>query len=186
MSGLISTIRTNSEHPDFQELVRALDKDLALRDGADHGFYAQFNKIDLIQHAIVAYAPAQKSSLPDTVEQERAILQKHAILQERAILQGHAVGCGAIKAFSNDAMHEAIEVKRMYVPPDQRGNGIASFVLSALEEWAKEMGYKRCVLETGKRQPEAIALYKKNGYTITPNYGQYIGIANSVCFEKVL
>jgi hypothetical protein len=58
--------------------------------------------------------------------------------------------------------------------------------LNELEKWAMELNNKKCVLETGYRQPEAIALYKKNGYTQTPNYGQYVGMDNSLCFEKVL
>ncbi|MGB5499367.1 MAG: GNAT family N-acetyltransferase, partial [Maribacter sp.] len=49
-----------------------------------------------------------------------------------------------------------------------------------------ELSYEKCVLETGKRQPEAIQLYTKSGYKIIPNYGQYKGIANSICFEKIL
>ena len=92
------------------------------------------------------------------------------------------VGCGAIKEFDPAAM----EVKRMYTLPESRGKGIASTVLSELEKWAAELSYKRCVLETGKRQPEAIELYKKSGYRIIQNYGQYAGIENSVCFEKTL
>jgi putative acetyltransferase len=92
------------------------------------------------------------------------------------------VGCGAIKEISPEAM----EVKRMYVPQSERGKGIASAVLKELEKWAAELNYKKCVLETGKKQPEAIALYKKSGYQIIPNYGQYIGVENSVCFEKML
>ena len=79
-----------------------------------------------------------------------------------------------------------MEVKRMYTLPEYRGKGLAAMVLSDLEKWASELAYKRCVLETGKRQPEAIKLYEKNGYQVTPNYGQYIGIENSVCFEKPL
>jgi len=55
-----------------------------------------------------------------------------------------------------------------------------------LESWASELNFKYCVLETGKRQPEAIALYKKNGYQIIPNYGQYHGIENSICFQKTV
>ncbi len=92
------------------------------------------------------------------------------------------VACGAIKEFEPNVM----EVKRMYVTPEKRGKGIATKVLSALENWARDLGYQKCVLETGKRQPEAIALYTKNGYQIIPNYGQYAGIENSVCFEKFL
>ena len=94
----------------------------------------------------------------------------------------NAVGCGAIKEHAPNAM----EVKRMYVLPESRKGGIATQILAELERWAHELGYPKCVLETGKRQPEAIELYKKNGYNIIPNYGQYIGIDNSVCFEKQL
>jgi GNAT superfamily N-acetyltransferase len=56
--------------------------------------------------------------------------------------------------------------------------------LEELESWAKELSFTTCILETGKRYPEAIGLYKKNGYHITTNYGQYIGIVDSVCFSK--
>jgi GNAT superfamily N-acetyltransferase len=92
------------------------------------------------------------------------------------------VSCGAIKVFDAQCM----EVKRMYTVKDQRGKGWAAKVLRELEKWAAELGYERCVLETGKRQPEAIALYKKSGYRIIPNYGQYAGVDNSVCFEKII
>ena len=93
-----------------------------------------------------------------------------------------AVGCGAIKPQGADAM----EVKRMYVRESHRGQGIAQAMLRDLESWAAELGFEACVLETGKRQPEAIRLYEKAGYQRTPNYGQYIGVDNSVCFRKEL
>ena len=93
-----------------------------------------------------------------------------------------AVGCGAIKEFGDDAM----EVKRMYVEPSRRGAGIGGQLLAELEKWAKELDRQKCVLETGKRQPEAIRLYEKCGYVRIPNYGQYIGMENSVCYEKGL
>lgn len=92
------------------------------------------------------------------------------------------IGCGAIKEFKDFAM----EVKRMYVLPEYRGKGIAGIILSQLEAWALELNFKNIVLETGKRQPQAIKLYKKSGYQITDNYGQYVGVDNSVCFEKNL
>lgn len=92
------------------------------------------------------------------------------------------VGCGAMKEAASGAM----EVKRMYVLPDQRGSGIATLVLKELEEWASELKRARIVLETGKRQPEAIRLYEKNGYIRIENFEPYVGVENSVCFEKVL
>ena len=90
------------------------------------------------------------------------------------------VACGAIREFSPTS----IEVKRMYTLPEYRGKGIAKIVLAELEKWAGELSYQKCVLETGKRQPEAIELYKKSGYRIIPSYGKYVGVENSVCFEK--
>lgn len=95
---------------------------------------------------------------------------------------GVPVACGAIKEFDADAM----EVKRMFTMPKARGKGLASRVLTELEEWAAEIGYKSCVLETGKRQVEAVELYKKKGYVLIPNYAQYIGMDNSLCFQKDL
>jgi putative acetyltransferase len=89
-------------------------------------------------------------------------------------------GCGAIKEYKPDSM----EIKRMYVKTENRKKGIASKILAELEIWASELNYSRCILETGKGQPEAIELYKKNGYTLIPNYGQYAGVDNSLCFEK--
>ena len=99
-----------------------------------------------------------------------------------AYLDNTPIGCGAIKEYNATTM----EVKRMYVAPSKRGKGIASKILKELEKWALEQNYSSCILETGLRQPEAIALYKKNGYLSIPNYGQYKTIANSVCFLKKL
>ena len=91
-----------------------------------------------------------------------------------------AVACGAIKEFESDSM----EVKRMFTDPAYRGKGLARKVLTELEKWVAELGYRKCVLETGKRMKDAIELYSRSNYQVIPNYGQYIGIDNSVCFEK--
>jgi GNAT superfamily N-acetyltransferase len=104
---------------------------------------------------------------------------KHVII---AYENNKPVGCGAIREYSTEKM----EIKRMYTLPEHRGKGIATKILAELETWAAELSYSKCVLETGKRQPEAIKLYKKNGYTIIPNYGKYVQMDNSVCFEKEL
>jgi GNAT superfamily N-acetyltransferase len=149
-----SFVQTDASHPHFVALVRQLDADLALRDGDDHAFYAQFNGIAHLQHVLLAYVPGHEE----------------------------AIACGAIKPFDS----ESVEVKRMWVEPAFRGRGIASALLQQLEQWAVELGYQRCVLETGKKQVEALGLYPKNGYRIMANYGQYQGMDNSVCFEKWL
>ena len=95
---------------------------------------------------------------------------------------GKPAGCGSIKEFSADT----VEIKRMYVFPTSRNRGIATQILNELEKWAEELLYAKTVLETGKGQPEAIALYKKRGYKLIPNYGQYAGVDNSLCFVKEL
>jgi len=104
---------------------------------------------------------------------------KYAII---AYMDNTPIGCGAIKTFDNTTM----EVKRMYVTPEQRGKGIAGKILAELETWTLELGFTRCILETGMNQPEALALYHKSGFVRIPNYGQYENINSSFCFEKVL
>ena len=93
-----------------------------------------------------------------------------------------AVGCGAFKFFDVGT----VELKRMYTPPIGRKKGTATLVLKELEAWAKELGNKRCVLETGKNLPEAVALYSKSGYLRIPNYEPYLTTDNSICFQKTL
>jgi len=103
----------------------------------------------------------------------------------RAVLAyelGQPVGCGAFREHAPGL----VEIKRMFVRPAHRGRGIAQAVLAELERWASETGCRGCVLETGQNQPEAIRLYQKTGYVRIPNYGKYVGVANSVCFEKSL
>ena len=149
---MISLIRTNSENIDFIKLVKLLDSDLKIRDGDDHEFYNQFNKIDLIKHVVVVY----ENDIP--------------------------LGCGAIKQYNSSST----EIKRMFVLPESRGNGLASLILNELEQWASELSFKKCILETGIKQPEAIRLYSKNGYNLMLNYGQYEGVKDSRCFCKFL
>ncbi len=95
-----------------------------------------------------------------------------------------AVGCGALRPYPDSA--DTAELKRMYVVPAARGQGIGREILRALEAHARTFGYRRLVLETGKRQPEAVALYKKSGYRPTPNYPPYEQNEHSLCFEKLL
>lgn len=92
------------------------------------------------------------------------------------------VACGAFKEYEKGVA----EIKRMFVLEDYRGKGIGHKVLNELEQWATELGYKACILETGKMQPEAIRLYQKAGYLVTKNYGQYENVENSVCMKKNL
>lgn len=90
--------------------------------------------------------------------------------------------CGAFKELSEDT----IEIKRMFTDPEFRKRGLGSSIVKELENWAKDLGYKKAVLETSKDLTNAISVYEKNGFQKIPNYGQYIGVDSSVCYGKDL
>ena len=149
---MLSIIRTNSENADFRTLVTMLDAELKIRDGEEHDFYSQFNKIDGLGLIGVVIA----------------------------FVDDEPVGCGAFKEHAESVT----EIKLMFVRLEVRGQGIAGKILGELETWARALDFEECVLETGFKQPEAIALYKRSGYEVIPNYGQYADVANSVCMRK--
>ncbi|MBP6424370.1 MAG: GNAT family N-acetyltransferase [Flavobacterium sp.] len=144
--------RITSDNDDFLNLVTLLDEDLAIRDGEDHAFYAQFDTLNHIKNVVVGYH------------------------------RDHAVGCGAFKPYNKTTA----EIKRMFVRPDFRGQGIAKGILTALENWAREYGFTNCILETGTNNPPAIQLYTKAGYSVIPNYDQYENVVTSVCLGKII
>ncbi|WP_367136251.1 GNAT family N-acetyltransferase [Saccharothrix sp. HUAS TT1] len=99
------------------------------------------------------------------------------------------VACGGWRAHDEeqDSLRPGdAEIKRMYVVDAARGRGLARAVLSALEEAARAVGRRRMVLETGLRQPEAIGLYRANGYERIDNFGVYRHHPESLCFAKDL
>ena len=149
---MITIQRTTSDNDDFGNLVIQLDAYLAVLDGEDHAFYAQFNKTSLLKNAVICYD------------------------------NNIAVGIGAYKEFEP----KIAEIKRMYTLPESRRKGIAKAILTELETWAKEENYTTSILETGFLQVDAIGLYQKLGYQITENFGQYVGVENSVCMKKNL
>lgn len=104
---------------------------------------------------------------------------KHVVV---AYLEKKPIACGAFKAFDQ----ESVEIKRMFTLPYTRGKGLATNVLTELETWAKELGHTATILETGKRQVEAVQFYKKNNYHDIPKFGQYKDVDNSLCFKKLL
>jgi GNAT superfamily N-acetyltransferase len=104
---------------------------------------------------------------------------KHVVI---VYMDNKPVGCGAFKEFDKNT----IEIKRMYTSGEYRKKGIAAKVLLELENWANEIGYTNSILETGKRQIEAVHFYKKLNYIIIHNYGQYKNMTNSLCFKKKL
>jgi putative acetyltransferase len=106
-------------------------------------------------------------------------LLKNAII---AYENNSPVGIGAYKEIDT----KTIEIKRMFTFPEHRGKGIAKAILATLESWALEENYSIALLETGVTMKNAIHLYQKMGYKTTDNYGQYIGVENSICMKKEL
>jgi GNAT superfamily N-acetyltransferase len=100
----------------------------------------------------------------------------------RAQCESRSIGCGAFRPLDE----RTIEIKRMFVQPPYRGRGLARVILERLEAEARQRGFTRSVLETGVRQPEAIALYRACGYSEIEAFGPYVGSASSVCFGKAL
>ncbi|PKF72369.1 GNAT family N-acetyltransferase [Chryseobacterium sp. PMSZPI] len=90
--------------------------------------------------------------------------------------------CGAIKPFSKSI----VEIKRMYTDPAFRKRGLASAIVKELENWAKDLGFEKAILETSQDLKTAISVYEKGGFYKIPNYGQYVNVNTSVCYEKIL
>ena len=93
-----------------------------------------------------------------------------------------AVGCAAFKRYED----ETAEVKRVFIREEYRGQGISKKLMELLEQTAKEQGYSGLILESGEILTEAMALYRKIGYKVIPNYGQYKDMPESVCMRKEL
>ena len=92
------------------------------------------------------------------------------------------VGCASFKRYDN----ENAEVKRVFVKKEYRGQGISIELMKMLEERAREKGFKYFILESGEPLIAAMALYRKIGYKVIPNYGQYVDMEKSVCMKKRL
>ena len=144
--------RTNSDQPDFRNLIRLLDQDLWARYDQRQAEYDKHNEIAFIDTVVLAYSNSE------------------------------SVGCACFKRLDG----QSAELKRMYVLPQYRGKGIAFQILKEIEGWVTESGLKTLLLETGNRQPEAISLYQKAGYSVIPNYGPYANLTQSVCMQKSL
>ena len=95
---------------------------------------------------------------------------------------GTPIGCGGLRRLDDTSA----EIKRMYVAPASRGSGAADAVLDAVELHAGKQGWTRLRLETGDRQPDAVAFYRRRGYERIPNFGDYAGSDTSLCFEREL
>ncbi len=95
--------------------------------------------------------------------------------------EGVAVGHVALRRLGDD-----MELKRMFVTPSHRGTRVARALLAAAEDAARALGAPRVVLQTGPRQPDAVRMYEREGYTPIPVFSPYDRLPGSLCFEKLL
>ncbi|PNH83950.1 GNAT family N-acetyltransferase [Arthrobacter sp. AFG20] len=93
---------------------------------------------------------------------------------------GQPVGCGGLRLLDS----ETAEIKRLYVLPYTRGSGVASSILAALEAEAFAQGITRITAEAGSAQTDGRNFYVSAGFDPVPNFGPYIGVEYSYCFEK--
>ena len=102
------------------------------------------------------------------------------------------IGCGALRRVREATLVRELgpdvgELKRMYVAQEVRGQGVGRALLERLEAEARTLGLARLVLETGTRQLEALALYRRAGFKEIPAYGEYAASSTtSVCMAKEL
>ena len=119
-----------------------------------------------------------KGSIEEFIEENKYMLIFFAAVND----EGSVAACGALKHFGDNTA----EIKRMYVKNEHRGKGLSKLILKKLEDTASKMNYRRIVLETGLKQPEAMNLYEKFGYTKIVPYGRHKDDPDSVCYEKLL
>jgi putative acetyltransferase len=111
----------------------------------------------------------------------------HPVVRQEALFllvtdSGVPVACCAVQPLDGGEC----ELKRMYVVPHLRGKGIARQLMARVDELAARLGAVRIKLETGPRQPEAIKVYERAGYTPIPNYPPYDAWDLSLCYAKAL
>ncbi|MCD8356050.1 MAG: GNAT family N-acetyltransferase [Clostridia bacterium] len=95
---------------------------------------------------------------------------------------GEPAACGCLKRY--DA--ESAELKRVFVRKEFRRKHLATAIVEACEREARRQGYHVMALETGAEMPEAIAMYRKRGYTQIENYGDFAGDTVYICMKKLL
>ncbi len=119
-----------------------------------------------------------KGSIEGFIEENKNMLVFYAAVDG----DGNAAACGALRHVDDITA----EIKRMYVKNEYRGMGLSKMILKELEDTALQMDYRRIILETGLKQPEAMNLYEKFGYTKIKPYGQHKDDPDSVCYEKIM
>ena len=133
--------------------------------------------VESVQHEYVARYGGRDEAVVDPAE-----FRPPAGLFVVAELDGAPAGCGAWRVYPPGG----VEIKRVYVAPAFRRRGLAQALMAELESSAARAGHRSVVLNTGRKQPEAVALYAGLGYRPVPGYGVYACSADAVFLGKDL
>ena len=135
-------------------------------------------------HALTAALDAYYFTLVGDVEKRYAKYNLPHLFDCRVVayIDGVPAGCGAWKRIDE----QTFEVKRIYIDPAYRQKGVASAIITALEQDAAAHGCSRAILETARTTADSAALYEKLGYQVIDYYGSPAGAENCLCFEKTL
>lgn len=118
--------------------------------------FNQYNQLDEIEQALVVY------------------------------VDNAVAGAGALRKYQYSDISDAVELKRIFVREEYQGKGIGTQLVLELIDWARQLGYKNLILETGKLLKESCHVYKKVGFEVINNYGPYVSIPESICMMKKL
>ncbi len=144
-------------------------------------------KTNNADHDFITLAQMLDTELSDRYGSLQASYDKYNIINPiDTVIIGYLNNVPIACCCFNALDEETVEIKRMYVCKDARKKGLSVMILSSMEQWAAKLGYSKSILETGKRQHEAIGLYQKFGYQFIENYGPYKGLEMSVCMAKSL
>ena len=124
---------------------------------------------------------ADREADPDHLPKEMAVRPETVVYVGVSYRRGTPTGHIALRRLGGE-----FELKNMYVVPNARGTGVSNALLAAVEEAARRSGARRIILQTGDRQPEAVALYERQGYSRIAIFPPYEKLAYSYCFEKVV
>ena len=155
------------------ELLNLSELEFRDVDGEDQDFAMLCSRLDKALDEIVG-AKFQRSQY-EQYNQRDSI---HDVIV--AYQAGKPIACGSFKMYDEDHA----ELKRIYVEPSCRNIGLGAELVRRLEAKAKIRGYRWCILETGKPLEAACRMYKRAGYKIIPNYGQYAVMPDSICMER--
>lgn len=134
-------------------------------------------------NALAAALDADLISRYPALAEDPPLPVEHLRVAVVAYLGEAAVACGALREIEPDIA----EIKRMFVVPESRGQGIGRLMLEFLEARARTLGYMILRLGTGTRQPEALSLYESSGFHRIPLFGEYeAGGELCACYQKVL